>query len=58
MRTADDVDRLLRAGADKVSLNTAAVERPEVLSECATRFGSQCVVLAIDAKRSATGALR
>jgi len=56
VRTADDVDRLLRAGADKVSLNSAAVERPEVLSECATRFGSQCVVLSIDAKRSATGA--
>jgi cyclase len=55
VRTADDVDRLLRAGADKVSLNSAAVERPEVLSECASRFGAQCVVLSIDARRGSTG---
>ena len=51
IRTADDVARALRAGADKVSINTAAVERPEVLSESAARFGSQCVVASIDARR-------
>lgn len=51
VRTADDVGRALRAGADKVSVNTAAVERPDVLSESAERFGSQCVVVSIDAKR-------
>lgn len=55
VRTADDVYTLLRAGADKVSLNTAAVERPELIEEAATRFGSQCVVLAIDARRRAEG---
>lgn len=49
IRSADDVARALRAGADKVSLNTAAVERPEVLSEAAHRFGAQCVVASIDA---------
>lgn len=48
--TVDDVARLLRAGADKVSVNTAAVARPVLLSECAERFGSQCVVASIDAK--------
>lgn len=53
VRTADDVRRLLRAGADKVSFNTAAVARPEVLSEAADAFGSQCVVSAIDARRRA-----
>jgi imidazole glycerol-phosphate synthase subunit HisF len=52
VRSADDVDRLLRAGADKVALNTAAVARPEVLGEAARRFGSQCVVLSVDARRS------
>ena len=51
IRSADDVARALRAGADKVSLNTAAVERPEVLREAADRFGAQCVVASIDAKR-------
>ena len=51
IRSADDVARALRAGADKVGINTAAVETPEVLSECAERFGSQCVVASIDAKR-------
>ena len=55
VRSVADVDRLLRAGADKVSLNSAAVERPEVLSECAERFGSQCVVLSVDARRRAGG---
>ena len=51
VRSADDVGRVLRAGADKVSLNTAAVERPVVLTEAADRFGAQCVVASIDAKR-------
>jgi len=51
VRTADDVGRALRSGADKVSINTAAVERPEVMTESAERFGAQCVVASIDAKR-------
>jgi cyclase len=51
VRTTDDIDALLRAGADKVSINSAAVARPEFLSEAAKRFGSQCVVIAIDARR-------
>jgi imidazole glycerol-phosphate synthase subunit HisF len=51
VRSVADVDRLLRAGADKVSLNTAAVARPELLAEAARRFGSQCVVLSVDARR-------
>ena len=51
VRGVPDLDRLLRAGADKVSLNSAAVARPELLEECARRFGSQCVVLAVDARR-------
>jgi imidazole glycerol-phosphate synthase subunit HisF len=55
IRSADDVARALRAGADKVGVNTAAVETPEVLSECAERFGSQCVVVSIDAKRDDAG---
>jgi imidazole glycerol-phosphate synthase subunit HisF len=55
VRTPDDVRRLLRAGADKVSLNTAAVRRPEVLSEAADAFGTQCVVAAIDARATAEG---
>src|SRR3954469_2282071 len=50
IRSADDVGRALRAGADKVSVNSAAVERPEVLTESARRFGAQCVVASIDAK--------
>ncbi|GGV25669.1 imidazole glycerol phosphate synthase subunit HisF [Actinomadura sp. LOL_016] len=52
VRTVDDVDRLLRAGADKVSVNTAAIARPEFLREAAHRFGSQCVVLSVDARRA------
>jgi imidazole glycerol-phosphate synthase subunit HisF len=52
VRTVDDVDRLLRAGADKVSINTAAIARPEFLREAAHRFGSQCVVLSVDARRT------
>jgi cyclase len=51
VRSAADVDRLLRAGADKVSLNTAVIARPDLLAETAGRFGSQCVVLSIDARR-------
>ncbi|MFI1461751.1 imidazole glycerol phosphate synthase subunit HisF [Nocardia carnea] len=50
VRTVDDVDRLLRAGADKVSVNTAAIARPEVLHEMSQRFGSQCIVLSVDAR--------
>jgi cyclase len=53
IRTVDDVDRALRAGADKVGINSAAVDRPEVLREAAQRFGAQCVVLSIDARREA-----
>jgi cyclase len=52
VRAPEDVDKLLRAGADKVALNTAAVARPELLGEAAQRFGSQCVVLSVDARRS------
>lgn len=55
IRSADDVSRALRAGADKVSINSAAVERPAVLSESASRFGSQCVVASIDAMREGDG---
>lgn len=55
IRVVDDARRLLRAGADKVSVNTAAVERPELISEIAAEFGSQCAVVAIDARRSAAG---
>jgi cyclase len=53
VRTVDDVRQLLRAGADKVSLNTAALARPAVIREAAERFGSQCIVIAIDARRAA-----
>lgn len=53
IRSVDDFNALLRAGADKVSVNSAAVIRPELISEAAYKFGSQCVVAAIDAKRSA-----
>ena len=55
VREADDVNRLLRAGADKVGVNTAAIARPELLREAAERFGSQCVVLSIDARRCPAG---
>jgi imidazole glycerol-phosphate synthase subunit HisF len=51
VRSLEDIRILLRAGADKVSLNTAAVERPELVDEAARAFGSQCIVVAIDAKR-------
>jgi len=52
VRTVDDMRAVLRAGADKVAVNTAAVDRPELIAECATAFGSQCVVLAVDARRT------
>jgi cyclase len=55
VRSMADVDRLLRAGADKVALNTAAIERPGLLSETAARFGSQCVVVSVDARRAGHG---
>jgi cyclase len=55
IRTVEDARRMLRAGADKVSVNTAAVERPDVIGEIAAEFGAQCVVCAIDAKRRAGG---
>jgi cyclase len=55
IRTVDDIRALLRAGADKCSLNTSAVERPEFVAEASKRFGAQCIVVAIDAKRTAPG---
>jgi imidazole glycerol-phosphate synthase subunit HisF len=55
VHSADDVGRALRAGADKVSVNTAAVEQPHLLGEAAARFGAQCVVASIDARRRAAG---
>ncbi|ABD12379.1 imidazole glycerol phosphate synthase subunit HisF [Frankia sp. CcI156] len=51
VRSVDDVNRLLRAGADKVGINTAAVARPELVRECAHRFGNQCIVISVDARR-------
>lgn len=55
VRTAEDVRKLLLAGADKVSVMTAAVNRPELVAELANKFGSQCIVVAIDAKRTGAG---
>ncbi|MGB3697264.1 MAG: imidazole glycerol phosphate synthase subunit HisF [Gordonia sp. (in: high G+C Gram-positive bacteria)] len=55
IRTVDDVDTMLRAGADKVSVNTAAIARPEVLREMSQRFGSQCIVLSVDARTVPAG---
>ena len=55
VRSREDVDALLRAGADKVSLNTAAIARPGLLAEAARQFGSQCVVLSVDARRVRPG---
>ncbi|MGZ4131967.1 MAG: imidazole glycerol phosphate synthase subunit HisF [Actinomycetota bacterium] len=55
VRSEDDVQALLRAGADKVALNSAAVRDPDLLSRCADRFGAQCVVLAVDAARAGGG---
>ncbi|AOS62764.1 imidazole glycerol phosphate synthase subunit HisF [Actinoalloteichus hymeniacidonis] len=55
VREVGDVDRLLRAGADKVSLNTAAVARPELLNEASRRYGAQCIVLSMDTRRVPDG---
>ena len=55
IRSVEDARRLLRAGADKVSVNTSAVERPELISEIAEEFGTQCCVVAIDARRTDLG---
>ena len=57
VRTVTDVDRLLRAGADKVAVNTAAVARPELISEISDRFGNQVLVLSLDARRTRDGAV-
>jgi imidazole glycerol-phosphate synthase subunit HisF len=56
VRSVEDVDRLLRAGADKVAVNTAAVQRPELIAEIADRFGNQVLVLSLDARRTRDGA--
>jgi imidazole glycerol-phosphate synthase subunit HisF len=56
VRSVEDVDRLLRAGADKVAVNTAAVDRPELIAEIADRFGNQVLVLSLDARRVQRGA--
>jgi cyclase len=58
VRTIDDVRDLLVVGADKVAMNTAALENPGLVQEVASRFGSQCVVVSIDAKRTPTGSYR
>jgi cyclase len=55
VRSVDDARRLLRAGADKVSINTAAVDRPDLITDLADEFGTQCVVVAIDARRDTAG---
>ena len=55
IRTVEDFKALLREGADKISINSSAINRPELISEAADKFGSQCVVVAIDAKRRADG---
>ena len=55
IRTVDDFRKLLREGADKISVNSAAIDRPELIHEAAQKFGSQCVVVAIDAKRRQDG---
>ncbi len=55
VRKVEDIRKLLRAGADKVSINTAAIDRPEFVAEAARKFGSQCIVVAIDAKGVSPG---
>ena len=52
VRTIEDIKKLLRSGADKVSINTSAVENPDFVKEAADKFGSQCIVVAVDAKSS------
>ncbi|WP_183100160.1 imidazole glycerol phosphate synthase subunit HisF [Nocardioides pelophilus] len=56
IRSVDDVDRMLRAGADKIAVNTAAIHRPELVAEIADRFGNQVLVLSVDARRVPAGA--
>ncbi|HEU4714786.1 MAG TPA: imidazole glycerol phosphate synthase subunit HisF [Pyrinomonadaceae bacterium] len=55
LRSVEDIRAILRAGADKTSLNTAAIENPQLISDCAETFGSQCIVVAIDARRRTEG---
>ena len=55
VRSVEDITTLLKAGADKVSINTAAIEQPELIKNAANKFGSQCIVVAIDAKRVGSG---
>ena len=55
IRSVTDVDRLLRAGADKISINTAAIQRPQLITEIVEQFGSQVLVLSVDAKRGDNG---
>src|SRR5678809_97358 len=55
LRSVEDIRAVLRAGADKITLNTAAVENPRLIGDCAETFGSQCIVLAIDARRRNSG---
>ncbi|HJP77118.1 MAG TPA: imidazole glycerol phosphate synthase subunit HisF [Pseudonocardiaceae bacterium] len=55
VRSVEDINRLLRAGADKVSINTAAIDRPELLREASRRYGAQCIVLSVDARRVPQG---
>jgi cyclase len=56
LRNLDDIQEILRSGADKISLNTSAIEEPELVRKAAERFGSQCIVVAIDARREPSGA--
>ena len=58
IRSVDDVDRMLRAGADKIAVNTAAIDRPELIAEIADRFGNQVLVLSVDARRAPAHRLR
>ncbi len=55
VRSAEDARRLLEAGADKIAMNTAAIQRPELITECALRFGAQAIVVAVDAKKTPDG---
>jgi cyclase len=55
IRSLDDVNKMLRSGADKVAINTAAIARPELITEVSKRFGSQCMVLSVEAKKSGPG---
>lgn len=55
IRSVEDMNKMLKAGADKVSVNSSAVDNPQLIADCAEKFGSQCVVVAIDAKKEADG---